>query len=152
MWISRKKYESLITENNSLKDNAIDAEKYRSIVGIMTRYDGAKDIEIRDVEWCIVGREFYDSLLKEMSKLRVDLQEACDMKSYYFNKYMEQKGRGEEKKQVTPWDVVKLLDQLREQNGECEVIIETPEKTVSVKLKDALIYEGHCGELVLDAK
>lgn len=56
------------------------------------------------------------------------------------------------KKQVTPWDVVKLLDQLKEQNGECEVIIETSEKTVSVKLKDALIYDGCCGEIVLDAK
>lgn len=57
------------------------------------------------------------------------------------------------KKQITPWDVIKLLDQLKEQNGNQTVIIETPGKSISAQLKDVHnIYEGCCGEIVLDAE
>lgn len=153
MWISKKEYNKPVMENICLKENDSDASKYRSIVGLMTRYDGLKDTVIRDVECCIMGREFYDSLIKEMNQLRFDLQEAHDVKNYYFNKYMEQKGHGEEKKQITPWDIVKLLSQLKERNPEQTVIIELPGNGATVKLKDVHnIYEGCCGEIVLDAE
>lgn len=57
------------------------------------------------------------------------------------------------KKQITLWDVVKLLDQLKEQNGNQTVIIEATGKSISVRLKDVHnIYEGCCGEIVLDAE
>lgn len=56
------------------------------------------------------------------------------------------------KKQITPWDIVKSLDQLKEQNGNQRVIVETSSGTVSLSLKDAIIYEGCCGEIVLDAE
>lgn len=62
----------------------------------------------------------------------------------YFDKFVH--------KRVTVDDVIKLLDELRNQNGEQEIIMETPQGTVSLKLKDALIYDDPAGRLVLDSE
>ena len=48
--------------------------------------------------------------------------------------------------------VIDLLDKLKTQNGEQEIIIEAPGNTVSVKLKDVLVYEGMSGEIVIDGE
>lgn len=53
---------------------------------------------------------------------------------------------------VGPQDVIKILDKLKSLNGEQIVIVETPDGTVSLCLKDALIYEGHQGEIVIDSE
>lgn len=56
------------------------------------------------------------------------------------------------KNKISQWDVIRLLDKLKEQNGEQVIIVETPNGTVDIKLKDALIYEGCNGEIVLDSE
>lgn len=56
------------------------------------------------------------------------------------------------KKKIDKRDVIRLLDKLKEQNGEQVIIVETPNGTVDIKLKDALIYEGLRGEIVLDSE
>lgn len=48
--------------------------------------------------------------------------------------------------------VIKQLDKLKEEHPNTEVILETPKKTLTVKIKDVLIYEGLNGELVLDVE
>lgn len=48
--------------------------------------------------------------------------------------------------------VVAILDQIKESNPNQEIIIETPGKSVSCKLKDALIYIGAKNEIVIDAE
>ena len=48
--------------------------------------------------------------------------------------------------------VIKQLDKLKKDSPDTENILETPRGTMSVKIKDVLIYEGLNGELVLDAE
>lgn len=48
--------------------------------------------------------------------------------------------------------VVDILDQIKESNPNQTIIIETPGKSVSCKLKDALIYIGAKNEIVIDAE
>lgn len=56
-------------------------------------------------------------------------------------------------KKVEAWDVVKLLSQLKEENPEQVIIIEIPGPGVRMELKEFHnIYEGCCGEIVLDAE
>ena len=56
-------------------------------------------------------------------------------------------------KKVEAWDVVKLLNQLKKENAEQVIIIEIPGPGVRMKLKEFHnIYEGCCGEIVLDAE
>lgn len=55
-------------------------------------------------------------------------------------------------KPIEAWDIVSLLNKLKEQNGNQWVIIETPTGSASLRLKDALIYEGCGGEIVLDSE
>lgn len=49
-------------------------------------------------------------------------------------------------------DIINLFDKLKEQNGNQWVIIETPTGSASLQLKDALVYEGCGGEIVLDSE
>lgn len=55
-------------------------------------------------------------------------------------------------KKTTVFEVINLLEKLKKQNGNQKIILETPDGTVSVCLKDALIYEGCRGEIVLDSE
>lgn len=56
-------------------------------------------------------------------------------------------------KQIEAWDVVKLLNQIKDQNPEQVIIIEIPGPGIRMKLKEFHnIYEGCCGEIVLDAE
>lgn len=48
--------------------------------------------------------------------------------------------------------VVNALDKIKESNPNQTIIIETPGKSVSCKLKDALIYIGAKNEIVIDAE
>lgn len=61
-------------------------------------------------------------------------------------------GKKNKKKSIDAWEIVSLLNKLKEQNGNQWVIIETPTGTASLQLKDALIYEGCWGEIVLDSE
>lgn len=47
---------------------------------------------------------------------------------------------------------IKILDELKKKNPEQEIIVETPTGTVSLKISDALIYEGVNGEIVIDSE
>lgn len=53
---------------------------------------------------------------------------------------------------MTPDRIVRALDKLKKANGEQIVIVETPDGTLSVRLQDALIYEGYQGEIVIDSE
>lgn len=56
-------------------------------------------------------------------------------------------------KKIEAWDVVKLLSQLQKENPEQVIIIEIPVPGIRMKLKEFHnIYEGCCGEIVLDAE
>lgn len=48
--------------------------------------------------------------------------------------------------------VIKQLDKLKIECPNQEIIVETPEGTVSLKIGDALIYEGMSGEIVIDSE
>lgn len=48
--------------------------------------------------------------------------------------------------------VIKQLDKLKKESPDTEIILETPRRTLTVKIKDVLIYEGLNGELILDAE
>lgn len=48
--------------------------------------------------------------------------------------------------------IIKQLDKLKKENPEQVIIVETPNGTVSCKIGDALIYEGMCGEIVIDSE
>ena len=48
--------------------------------------------------------------------------------------------------------VIKQLDKLEKESPDTEIILEIPGKTLTVKIKNVLIYEGLNGELVLDAE
>lgn len=49
-------------------------------------------------------------------------------------------------------DVITLLDKLRKENGDQVIIVETPQGSVSLKIKDALIYRDAYGDIVIDAE
>ena len=70
----------------------------------------------------------------ELSVLLSNLSEA-----YYNNKEKE-------------FSIVDHLKNLKEEYPEKEIIVSTSEGTVSFKLKDAFIYEGTSGEIVLDSE
>lgn len=53
---------------------------------------------------------------------------------------------------VTSGTIIGVLDRMKAENGDQVVILETPEGTSSLHLKDATIYEGYCGEIVLDSE
>lgn len=56
-------------------------------------------------------------------------------------------------KKIEAWDVIKLLSQLQKENPEQVIIIEIPGTEIRMKLKEFHnIYEGCCGEIVLDAE
>mgnify|MGYP006967157950 CR=1 FL=1 len=48
--------------------------------------------------------------------------------------------------------VIKQLDKLKIEYPDQEIIVETPKGTVSLKIGDALIYEGMGGEIVIDSE
>ena len=54
------------------------------------------------------------------------------------------------RKEVTASDIIKLLDRMQAQNKNQVIIIETPGNTISISLSNAIIYEGHRGEIVFD--
>lgn len=49
-------------------------------------------------------------------------------------------------------NVIKYLDKLKKENPNQILIIETPKGSVKLKIGDALIYEGRCGEIVIDSE
>ena len=56
-------------------------------------------------------------------------------------------------KKIEAWDAVKILNQIKDQNPEQVIIIEIPGPGIRMKLKEFHnIYEGCCGEIVLDAE
>lgn len=48
--------------------------------------------------------------------------------------------------------VIKQLDKLKIEYPDQEIIVETPKGTVSLRIGDALIYEGMGGEIVIDSE
>lgn len=48
--------------------------------------------------------------------------------------------------------VIKQLDKLKTECPDQEIVVETPNGTVSFKIGDALIYEGGYGEIVIDSE
>ena len=48
--------------------------------------------------------------------------------------------------------VIKQLEKLKAEHPDQEIIVETPKGTVSLRIGDALIYEGMCGEIVIDSE
>lgn len=48
--------------------------------------------------------------------------------------------------------VIKQLNKLKEEHPDQVIIVETPKGTVSLKIGDALIYEGMRGEIVIDSE
>ena len=48
--------------------------------------------------------------------------------------------------------VIKQLDKLKAECPNQEIIVETPQGTVSLRIGDALIYEGMGGEIVIDSE
>lgn len=61
-------------------------------------------------------------------------------------------GKKDKKNLVNAWEIVSLLNKLKELNGNQWVIIETPTGSASLQLKDALVYEGCWEEIVLDSE
>lgn len=49
-------------------------------------------------------------------------------------------------------DVIKCLDRYKKMNPKGMIIVETTKGSVQLEIGDALIYEGQCGELVIDAE
>lgn len=48
--------------------------------------------------------------------------------------------------------IIRKLNKLKDEHPEQVLIVETPSKTVSLKLGDALIYDGTGGEIVIDSE
>lgn len=48
--------------------------------------------------------------------------------------------------------IIKKLDKLKAEYPETRIIVETPNGSVELKIGDALIYEGMCGEIVIDSE
>ena len=49
-------------------------------------------------------------------------------------------------------NAISVLDKLRSTHPEQKIIAETPQGTVELKIGDALIYEGICGEIIIDSE
>ena len=47
---------------------------------------------------------------------------------------------------------IELFDRLKEENPNQEIIVETPNGTVTFKIGEANIYEGMGGEIVMDSE
>lgn len=48
--------------------------------------------------------------------------------------------------------IIRKLDKLKAEHPEQVIIVETPEGSASLKIGDALIYEGISGEIVIDSE
>ena len=48
--------------------------------------------------------------------------------------------------------IIKKLDKLKAEHPEQKIIVETPNGSVELKIGDSLIYEGMCGEIVIDSE
>ena len=48
--------------------------------------------------------------------------------------------------------IIRKLDKLKAEHPEQKIIVETPNGSVELKIGDALIYEGMCGEIVIDSE
>ena len=48
--------------------------------------------------------------------------------------------------------IIRKLDKLKAEHPEQKIIVETPQGTVELKIGDALIYEGICGEIIIDSE
>ena len=46
------------------------------------------------------------------------------------------------------YKIIKKLDKLKAEHPEQKIIVETPKGSVELKIGDALIYKGICGEQV----
>lgn len=80
--------------------------------------------------------------------------EACDFPDIMLQWLLESCS-GEQtadENKANPSLVIEMLDRMKEENGEQVIIIETPNGTASLKLRDAMIYEGCGGEIVLDSE
>lgn len=49
-------------------------------------------------------------------------------------------------------DVIKALDELKKKMPDTEITVETTKGSCSTKIKDALVYEGMDGSIVIDAE
>lgn len=49
-------------------------------------------------------------------------------------------------------NAISVLDKLKSTHPEQKIIVETPQGTVELKIGDALIYEGICGEIIIDSE
>ena len=49
-------------------------------------------------------------------------------------------------------NVINYLKNLKKENPNQVIIVETPKGTVELKIGDALIYEGMRGEIVIDSE
>lgn len=48
--------------------------------------------------------------------------------------------------------IIKQLHKLKKEHPDHLIIVETSKGSVSLKIGDALIYEGMCGEIVIDSE
>ena len=48
--------------------------------------------------------------------------------------------------------IIRKLDKLKAEHPEQKIIVETPQGTVELKIGDAFIYEGICGEIIIDSE
>ena len=55
-------------------------------------------------------------------------------------------------KEINIDDAISILDKLKSIHPEQKIIVETPQGTVELKIGDALIYEGICGEIIIDSE
>lgn len=86
----------------------------------------------------------YKSLYADEVQKRIELINLINEK--------EKKDDKKENQDVNANDIIRMLDKLKRINGDQIVIVETPKGTAALKLKDALIYEGCVGEIVLDSE
>lgn len=86
----------------------------------------------------------YKSLYADEVQKRIELINLINEK--------EKKDDKKENQDVNANDIIRMLEKLKRINGNQIVIVETPKGTASLKLKDALIYEGCVGEIVLDSE
>ena len=95
--------------------------------------------------------EFLKSYIEETEECLGEIHDEDGYlgKEYYYN---GRKNKKEKIEIVEIQDIINLFDKLKEQNGNQWVIIETPTGSASLQLKNALVYEGCCGEIVLDSE
>lgn len=48
--------------------------------------------------------------------------------------------------------IIRRLEKLKLEHPDQIIVVETPDRTVSLKIGDALIYEGMGGEIVIDSE